>query len=264
MNLNPLKKDSKNTDALVQALADANAMDDNPPSQQPAAGGVADPATVAADPQLASDTPAAAPAQSDDATTASSDAEANMPSADLSSVDTGAGDDGTATNSDTSVGSENTPQEAPAQKSSADSGISFDDNDLPAGLSSDANSSTPDSSTDTPSPTPEETSPADTSDNSSTPALDITPPDNSDSGELDSVKKSALEQLRPLMEKLELTPDDKFDKYLMMLRASDDPTLIKPAYEAAEGISGDKEKAQAMLDIINEINYITASKQQSS
>ena len=83
-----------------------------------------------------------------------------------------------------------------------------------------------------------------------------------DDGELDSVKKDALEQLRPLIEKLDLEPADKFDKYLMMLRASDDPALIKPAFEAAQGIPGEKEKAQALLDIINEINYITASKQQ--
>ena len=45
----------------------------------------------------------------------------------------------------------------------------------------------------------------------------------------------------------------------MMLRASDDPTLIKPAYEAAAQIEGEKEKAQALLDVINEINYITAN-----
>lgn len=79
-------------------------------------------------------------------------------------------------------------------------------------------------------------------------------------GELDEVKKHALEQLRPLIEKLDLEPADKFDKYLMMLRATDDPTLIKPAYEAAKDIPGEKEKAQALLDVINEINYITANK----
>ena len=50
----------------------------------------------------------------------------------------------------------------------------------------------------------------------------------------------------------------------MMLRASDDPALIKPAFDAAQGISGEKEKAQALLDIINEINYITSNQQQTS
>lgn len=81
---------------------------------------------------------------------------------------------------------------------------------------------------------------------------------------IDGVKKSALEQLRPLIEKLDLEPSDKFDKYLMMLRASDDPVLIKPAFDAAQAISGEKERAQALLDIINEINYITANQQDSA
>jgi hypothetical protein len=85
-----------------------------------------------------------------------------------------------------------------------------------------------------------------------------------ENGELDGVKKSALEQLRPLIEKLDLEPADKFDKYLMMLRASDDPALIKPAFDAAQGIAGEKEKAQALLDIINEINYISSSQQNAS
>lgn len=114
----------------------------------------------------------------------------------------------------------------------ATTGLSFDGtSELPIGLSSDADAHLPSSG-------------------------------GSENGELDGVKKSALEQLRPLIEKLDLEPSDKFDKYLMMLRASDDPALIKPAFDAAQGITGEKEKAQALLDIINEINYITANQQQ--
>ena len=112
-----------------------------------------------------------------------------------------------------------------------DQEVSIDDSQLPEGISSDADAH-------------------------------LSAEGTGDDGELDSVKKDALEQLRPLIEKLDLEPADKFDKYLMMLRASDDPALIKPAFEAAQGIPGEKEKAQALLDIINEINYITASKQQ--
>ena len=113
------------------------------------------------------------------------------------------------------------------------SGLTFDGTDLPMGLSSDAGAHLPSEG-------------------------------SGDNGELDGVKKSALEQLRPLIEKIDLEPADKFDKYLMMLRASDDPALIKPAFDAAQGISGEKEKAQALLDIINEINYITSNQQQTS
>ncbi len=115
-------------------------------------------------------------------------------------------------------------------------GVTFDGNDLPMGLSTDADAH----------------------------LSGATAEGTGDSGELDGVKRSALEQLRPLIEKIDLEPADKFDKYLMMLRASDDPALIKPAFDAAQGIEGEKEKAQALLDIINEINYITASQQQAS
>lgn len=114
----------------------------------------------------------------------------------------------------------------------ATAGAVFNDTDMPLGLSSDATAHL---------------------DNEGT----------GDNNELDDVKKSALEQLRPLIEKIDLEPADKFDKYLMMLRASDDPALIKPAFEAAQGIEGEKEKAQALLDIINEINYITANQPQT-
>lgn len=129
----------------------------------------------------------------------------------------------------TTPASDNATATDAAPKTDSSSGISFGSDDLPGNLSSDANAHLP-----------------------STPAP---------SGDLDGVKNSALEQLRPLIEKLNLEPADKFDKYLMMLRASDDPTLIKPAFEAAQGITGEKEKAQALLDIINEINYITANQQ---
>lgn len=75
---------------------------------------------------------------------------------------------------------------------------------------------------------------------------------------IEQIKISALQQLRPLMQHIELTPEEKFEKYLMMLRASDDQDLIQPTYEAAQLISSEKLKAQALLDVINEINYLTS------
>ncbi|HRV76188.1 MAG: hypothetical protein H6799_00985 [Candidatus Nomurabacteria bacterium] len=75
---------------------------------------------------------------------------------------------------------------------------------------------------------------------------------------IEQIKISALQQLRPLMQHIELTPEEKFEKYLMMLRASDDQDLIQPTYEAAQMISSEKLKAQALLDVINEINYLTS------
>ena len=44
---------------------------------------------------------------------------------------------------------------------------------------------------------------------------------------------------------------------MMMIQASDNQELIKTAYEAAQAIPDEKVKAQALLDIVNEINYFT-------
>jgi hypothetical protein len=43
----------------------------------------------------------------------------------------------------------------------------------------------------------------------------------------------------------------------MMIQASDDKALVPKAFEAAKNIQDDKARAQALLDIINEINYFT-------
>lgn len=60
-----------------------------------------------------------------------------------------------------------------------------------------------------------------------------------------------------MVDKLDQTPEEKFRTTMMMIQASDDQTLVKRAYEAAKSISDDKERAQALLDIVNEINYFT-------
>lgn len=76
---------------------------------------------------------------------------------------------------------------------------------------------------------------------------------------LDDIKKDALFELRPLVEKLNLVPEEKFDIYLLLLRSSDDKALIAPAYEAAKNIQDDTRKAQALLDVIKEIDFLTNS-----
>ena len=216
MNLNPLKKDD-NTDALVKALEDANAADNtapNPVLAQTQTTPSPDGAAIAADPQVMS-------------------AGTTAPSPDLNAV----AKDLTATTPMSDFSAPSPEKKVESKQSDSATGIAFSGNDLPSGISVDADAHLP-------------VSPVKPSEGSG------------DNGELDTVKNSALEQLRPLIEKLDLEPADKFDKYLMMLRASDDPALIKPAFNAAQGIEGEKEKAQALLDIINEINYITASKSQ--
>ena len=73
-----------------------------------------------------------------------------------------------------------------------------------------------------------------------------------------TIKQDALNTLSPLVGQLDQSPEEKFRTTMMMIQASDDSGLIKVAYEAAQKIEDDKVKAQALLDVINEINYFTS------
>jgi hypothetical protein len=75
--------------------------------------------------------------------------------------------------------------------------------------------------------------------------------------DLIDIKQQALSQLSPLLGHLDQTPEEKFRTTMMMIQASDDQSMIKSAYEAAQAITDEKTRAQALLDIINEINYFT-------
>ena len=77
------------------------------------------------------------------------------------------------------------------------------------------------------------------------------------SGELDAVKRDAITELRPLVDKLTLAPEEKFDTYLLLIRSTDDRSLIPPAHEAAKAISDETRRAQALLDIIKEIDFLS-------
>lgn len=76
-------------------------------------------------------------------------------------------------------------------------------------------------------------------------------------GDLLNIKQSALKQLSPLVDHLDQTPEEKFRTTMMMIQASDDQSLLKDAYDSAQKITDEKTKAQALLDIVNEINYFT-------
>ena len=74
---------------------------------------------------------------------------------------------------------------------------------------------------------------------------------------LDTIKQTALNELRPLVDKLDVSPEEKFDTYLLLLRSTDDKTLIAPAHDAAVAIVDEARRAQALLDIIKEIDYLS-------
>jgi hypothetical protein len=78
-----------------------------------------------------------------------------------------------------------------------------------------------------------------------------------DANDLATLKETALIELRPLMDKVELPADEKFNTYLMLIRSTDDPSLVGPAHHAALGISDEKSRATALLEIIKEIDYLS-------
>ena len=75
--------------------------------------------------------------------------------------------------------------------------------------------------------------------------------------ELEQVKMEAVGELRPLVDKLMLPPEEKFDVYLLLIRCTDDRTLVAPAHKVAKQIEDDTRRATALLDIIKEIDYLS-------
>lgn len=71
------------------------------------------------------------------------------------------------------------------------------------------------------------------------------------------LKQQALTDLGPLVGHLDQTPEEKFRTTMMLIQSTDNSALIKDAYAAAQAITDDKIRAQALLDVINEINYFT-------
>jgi len=72
-----------------------------------------------------------------------------------------------------------------------------------------------------------------------------------------NIKQQALQQLSPLLGHLDQSPEEKFRTTMMLIQASDNDKLIPQAYEAAKAINDEKARAQALLDVVNEINYFT-------
>lgn len=85
----------------------------------------------------------------------------------------------------------------------------------------------------------------------------VTPVGGSDT--LLSLKQQALQQLSPLVGQLEQTPEEKFRTTMMLIQASDNQDLLQAAYDSANQIADEKARAQALLDVINEINYFSQS-----
>ena len=84
-----------------------------------------------------------------------------------------------------------------------------------------------------------------------------TPAPSGDGDDLLNIKQQALSQLGPLVSHLDQTPEEKFRTTMMLIQSTDNAALLKNAYEAAQAITDEKLRAQALLDVVNEINYFT-------
>lgn len=76
--------------------------------------------------------------------------------------------------------------------------------------------------------------------------------------ELSQIKDEAIHALRPLVDKLAIAPEDKFDTLLLLIRTTNDSTLLADAYDTAQRIGDDSRRAQALLDVIKEIDYFSS------
>lgn len=96
------------------------------------------------------------------------------------------------------------------------------------------------------------------------PVHDDVPPDHDHDSTgnpaLDKIKNSALEELKPLVGKLNLSPEEKFDTLLLIIRSTDDHSLLDEAHDAAKNISDETKRAQALLDIIKEVDYFSTKR----
>ena len=76
-----------------------------------------------------------------------------------------------------------------------------------------------------------------------------------DTSELKGIKKDVLNELKPLVDKLDIPAEEKFDTLLLLIRSTDDKSLLASAHDAAKAIPDDQRRATALLDIIKEIDF---------
>ena len=74
---------------------------------------------------------------------------------------------------------------------------------------------------------------------------------------LEDVKARAMQALTPLLGDIkDMDPERKFDICINAMRYTDDKDLANAALEAALAISETGTKAEALVELINEINYL--------
>lgn len=77
---------------------------------------------------------------------------------------------------------------------------------------------------------------------------------------LTAAKSRAMDALVPLLDNIQdIDPERKFDICINAMRYTDNKALAEPALEAALSIAEAGPKAEALVELINEIDYLLKS-----
>ena len=74
--------------------------------------------------------------------------------------------------------------------------------------------------------------------------------------DLDRVRINALNEIRPILETVDIPFEKKFTIYKDIIELTDDKACIEPAFGAAKQIPDDKTRAEALLYIIETIDSL--------
>jgi len=85
-----------------------------------------------------------------------------------------------------------------------------------------------------------------------------------DHEKLAGMKKEAMTHLEPLVDHVAGSPAEIFKTTMMMIQSNDNHTLLDKALDAAKQIPDDKDRAEALMDIITEINYFSQSQAENN
>ena len=74
--------------------------------------------------------------------------------------------------------------------------------------------------------------------------------------DVQSIKEAALKELFPIMNRIELKPEKRFELYCEMMEVMKDKAILKPAHEAAKEIKDEKARADALIYLIETIEKL--------
>lgn len=74
--------------------------------------------------------------------------------------------------------------------------------------------------------------------------------------DVQSIKEAALKELFPIMNRIELKPEKRFELYCEMMEVMKDKAILKPAHEAAKEIKDEKARADALVCLIETIEKL--------